>query len=816
MRPRSCLPCLLLTACLSHADAPDAAQEPFVSEASSSENVEPAEASGDRALYHSAKRVVNIVAHEDDDLGMVGLAQNLREQGSVVTVYLTAGDAGFDCQSYVASRETGILRAYEVAAGVAEGAPGFAWREDDIEVDGRSLRRVQTENGRVTLLFVGLPNSPFFSGLSILDLWQTPGLALSTIPDTRRERVDRYQREDLIRMLTALLEQLTPEHLNTLDSSRVWSADLPFDHPDHVGSALFALAAQQRTTAAAPPSLRLQRGYNAALEARNVSTAEADSRRAIFNTYAAHDPVICSTGVTDVCRGDPAPNIQVCDDLVTTYESLNHVSYTSVPIQNVGGTLRGPGARCLGGEALAGSQPGLTDCDPAAPGQHWDLVRGDLLRLRGSQLCASASFAPAERGAAVTLRPCDASASSQRFWLSTDGKLRAPDASCLQADGDSLSVQECSAESSQLNWALQVSSPVSTVESEGAAESELSVRQAAHEAFGLADVTGDHRPDLCERRASGIWCAEGNADKPIGFGPFRPWSVDFADAGGWDRPTYGTSVQLVDFDHDGAADVCGRAADGVYCARSNRAGCSWGSAFLPASKVSAGDSFSDAAGFGALDRSGSLRFGDLLGDGYPDLCARSEQGVVCAMNEGLGMLATPAPAAGGELADAGWARESTGSTLQLADLDGDGWLDVCGRNANGLRCALGDGSGHFIEAHQWSDTGDFSDGEGWGENQSYYGSIRLVDIDADGHADACARSADGVVCGISTGTAFGPARPLLTADPLRDSEGWLPPRYGASLRFVDLDGDEHADVCARGPLPGGSTGLRCAYGTTAL
>jgi hypothetical protein len=197
----------------------------------------------------------------------------------------------------------------------------------------------------------------------------------------------------------------------------------------------------------------------------------------------------------------------------------------------------------------------------------------------------------------------------------------------------------------------------------------------------------------------------------------------WSDAASWNATRYFSTIRLLDFDGDGKQDVCARAAKGIVCHRST------GEAFGP---ELAGPAWSDAAGFTAAKYYGTLRTGDVDGDGKDDLCIRDNAGMLCTLS-------------------------------------------------------TGEGFGEPFRGPEWSDT------YSWG-NPLYYSSIRLADIDGDGKADLCARTAANLVCHFSTGTGFGPA---VEVAPLSDASGWSDPSNAETLRTGDIDGDGAVDLCIR-------------------
>jgi hypothetical protein len=126
------------------------------------------------------------------------------------------------------------------------------------------------------------------------------------------------------------------------------------------------------------------------------------------------------------------------------------------------------------------------------------------------------------------------------------------------------------------------------------------------------------------------------------------------------------------------------------------------------------------------------------------------------------------------------------------DVNGDGLQDACGRFPDGWRCYLATGDGWGAAV----ESGVMPDSNGWGHPR-YYATIRTGDVDGDGLADVCGRhSTQGYKCWRSTGDGF---EHYADAPGYTNQDNWDQPQYYTTFRLADVNGDGKDDVCARGP-----------------
>ncbi|HEY8431369.1 MAG TPA: phosphodiester glycosidase family protein [Sandaracinaceae bacterium] len=306
-----------------------------------------------------------------------------------------------------------------------------------------------------------------------------------------------------------------------------------------------------------------------------------------------------------------------------------------------------------------------------------------------------------------------------------------------------------------------------------------------HDESQTSDIDGDGRADACARGPDGVRC---HLSSGSSFAAESVAAPALSDATGWGAARHWATIAMGDVTGDGLADLCARATAGMRCWPSTGAALD--------GEAIAGPAWSNDAGWGVPERWATIRLADVDGDGRDDLCGRSDAGFVCATSTGTGFAPEWAPL--GALSDAsGWDALARWSSIRMGDVNGDGLADVCGRGAAGVDCWLSTGAGFDPEpvaGPRWSDDA------GWSAHR-YTSTIRLVDVDGDGRADLCARSASDFRCHLSQGSSFGDA---IVLDAMSDASGWDDYANYSTIRMPDLDGDGDREVCARA-----NAGIRC-------
>ena len=296
----------------------------------------------------------------------------------------------------------------------------------------------------------------------------------------------------------------------------------------------------------------------------------------------------------------------------------------------------------------------------------------------------------------------------------------------------------------------------------------------------LADITGDRRSDIVGFGETGVWTARGNGD-----GTFRPPRIVVADfgqeAGGWRVEAHPRF--LADLRGNGRADIVGFGDAGVYVALSNGDG-----TFGPVRFVLA--DFGAEAGGWQVDK--HPRFvADLTGDGRADIVGFGNAGVYVALGNGDGTFQPVRfVLADFGLEGGGWHVDR--HPRFLADVTGDGRLDIVGFGDAGVYVALGNGDGTF-QPVQFV-IADLGYDSGWRVDKH---PRLLADLRRTGRADIVGFGDAGVYVALSNGDGTFSFQPQTAiADLGYEAGGW---RVDKHPRFLaDVRGNGRADIVGFG------------------
>ncbi|HZR40064.1 MAG TPA: phosphatidylinositol-specific phospholipase C domain-containing protein, partial [Ktedonobacteraceae bacterium] len=260
-----------------------------------------------------------------------------------------------------------------------------------------------------------------------------------------------------------------------------------------------------------------------------------------------------------------------------------------------------------------------------------------------------------------------------------------------------------------------------------------------------------------------------------------------SDAGGWNQPQYYNTIQCGDVDGDGLPELFARGVGGIRVWKCDPTTNQW-------TELPAGPALSDAANWNQPQYYSTIQSADIDGDGQVELLARGASGIRVWKCDGTthqwAELAT-----GPALSDAsGWNQQQYYSTIQTADIDADGHAELLARGAGGMRVWKCDET-----TYQWTELPAgpaLSDANNWNQPQ-YYSAIQTADVDGDGQAELFARASGGINVWKCDPTSYQwtelPAGPTIS-----DADGWNQPQYYSTIQSADFDGDGQAEMLARG------------------
>jgi LmbE family N-acetylglucosaminyl deacetylase len=253
----------------------------------------------------SGPTIVNVVAHEDDDLLFMNpdTAKAIKQGFCVRTVYLTAGDAGIG-RMYWLAREHGSREAYSLMIGKTDN-----WSLQEIAANAHESFTVATpmDNPRISLVFLRLPDG----NLHGEGFGQNGGESLSGLYSHNLESLQSvdgqssYSRAALTSMLAGILNAYQPTLVRTQSSPNSSSYE---DHSDHQTSGKFATDAFNTYIKQSHQKSKIGYyiGYPVRDRKANLSQAEIAEKSATFLAYAKYDPSVCASVI--ICYQTPTYN----------------------------------------------------------------------------------------------------------------------------------------------------------------------------------------------------------------------------------------------------------------------------------------------------------------------------------------------------------------------------------------------------------------------------------------------------------------------------------------------------------------------------
>ncbi|HMV69056.1 MAG TPA: FG-GAP-like repeat-containing protein, partial [Myxococcota bacterium] len=335
--------------------------------------------------------------------------------------------------------------------------------------------------------------------------------------------------------------------------------------------------------------------------------------------------------------------------------------------------------------------------------------------------------------------------------------------------------------------------------------------------FTMGDIDGNGLVDFCMLNTSAV--SPGLAcwlqDAPLQFNPDIFTGGGWTPANGWSGADQWSTIRFDTRGDGNGGRLLGRGPNGIEEAR-----VSYGVVEIYTSVVLS--AYTDAQGYTDVSNYATMRVGDIDADGLGDLCIRTDAGVRCHVALRNGDFSASAITGPAWSDAAGWSAADKYMTLRLADMDQDGRQDLCGRAADGWRCAKSTGTGFAPDALGVT----WSDASGWNTADHYAtmhieGSIPDRDGDAvydrfDGCPDDRGKTAPGVCgCGVADANNDGDAAPNCVDGCPYDPAKVEPGQCGCLVPDTDGDGDGAADCVDACPAdPGKAAPGVCGCGVS--
>ncbi|WP_316908756.1 FG-GAP-like repeat-containing protein [Pseudomonas sp. zfem003] len=196
--------------------------------------------------------------------------------------------------------------------------------------------------------------------------------------------------------------------------------------------------------------------------------------------------------------------------------------------------------------------------------------------------------------------------------------------------------------------------------------------------------------------------------------------------------------QLADVNGDGRPDIVGFFNDGVHVAFGTETGFT-----TPVNKLT---SFGVNAGGWANNNQYPRMVVDINGDGLADIVGFAGDGVYVSLSTGEGFQQPAKWIAAYGVSAGGWSDQNT-YPRQLADVDGDGLLDIVGFSSSQVMVALNKRD-RFESSPVYSNLNAYGTAAGWSSNEVY--PRQVIDMNGDGKADILGFHSAAIYVSIST------------------------------------------------------------------
>jgi LmbE family N-acetylglucosaminyl deacetylase len=255
-----------------------------------------------------APTIVNVVAHEDDDLLFTSpdLLRDIQSGHCVRTIFLTAGDSGQNT-FYWLNRQLGSEAAYNTMLGHKA-----IWVQRTVRLANNEYVSVASpqDNANISLVFLNLPDGGLRGeGFQASHEETLAKLHDGTVPVIHTvDGQSSYTMASLTAAIGSLFNVFKPTEIRT--QADVTSPRYP-DHSDHIATGQFTDAAaqvynQQQYNGAIIISVKHYIGYPIHEYTGNVEGKDLHQKEAAFLSYSQYDGSVCHTAVQ--CADTPTYN----------------------------------------------------------------------------------------------------------------------------------------------------------------------------------------------------------------------------------------------------------------------------------------------------------------------------------------------------------------------------------------------------------------------------------------------------------------------------------------------------------------------------
>jgi len=241
------------------------------------------------------KTIMNLVAHEDDDILFMNpdLYHDIQAGNCIRSVFITAGDAGGDAP-YWLGRQRGAEAAYASMLDI----PDIAWTERVVELSDDHFVTIANprNNSKLSLIFLHLPDgningSGFIrsKNQSLAGLYKGQTATLTSV-----DKTSSYSSSQLTDALVKLLDAYKPTEIRAQSASGTGGKYA--DHSDHITVGLYAARATGTYKASSPnpqPKVTYYQGYPIHGLPQNVSGADLDMKIKTFLAFGNYDGATC-------------------------------------------------------------------------------------------------------------------------------------------------------------------------------------------------------------------------------------------------------------------------------------------------------------------------------------------------------------------------------------------------------------------------------------------------------------------------------------------------------------------------------------------